>query len=192
MLIDRKGFSLVVGDGSACFLHHQHTGGTIPGFEFGFEEAIKSAGSDPTQIDGGGSEATNRHSFFYESGKYIEWSVGLIDVGIREAGNQACLDGTGFGADANGFIVEKGAFSFFGEEKFVDVRIIHHPHDHFSVFFNGDGDRVEWNAVCEVHGTIDRIDDPFVFVCLFVCARLFCQNLVIGIGRSNDGKDGFL
>ena len=64
------------------------------------------------------------------------------------------------GGDAHAPVVEEGAFAALGDEQLVVGRIVGQPGDDRAVALQRDRDRKMRNAVQEVGGAVERIDDP--------------------------------
>jgi hypothetical protein len=63
-------------------------------------------------------------------------------------------------SDPDAAVVHEGAAALFGGEQLVGRRIEHHAGNHFPVALERDGDCELRNAVQEVGGPVERIDDP--------------------------------
>ena len=64
--------------------------------------------------------------------------------------------------DADALVVEERALAAFGDEQLVVRRIVGHAGDDRAVAFERDGDGEMRDAVQEIGGAVERIDDPAV------------------------------
>ena len=64
--------------------------------------------------------------------------------------------------DAQPLVVEEGALAALGDVKFVVGRIVDQARDHGALALQADRNRESRNAVQEVRGAVERIDDPGV------------------------------
>ena len=94
--------------------------------------------------------------------------------------NSACLNCLARG-DAQALVVEKGAVTLLGHEHLVGDRIEDDGRDELAFALQRDGDGEMRNAVQEVGGAVERIDDEAVgFVGPFDDARFLDQEGVAG------------
>ena len=78
---------------------------------------------------------------------------------MRDAGDDHAVGELGPCRDPEAPIVEEGALAALGGEHFVACRIVDEPGDQFAVAFERDRDGEVRNAVQEVGGAVERIDD---------------------------------
>lgn len=91
--------------------------------------------------------------------------------------------------------VEHGLAAFCDGPGLSDHGIVDDAEDDFVADPQGDGDAEVWDAVEEIHGTIDGIDDPVAVRILVSGNAFFAIERVIGTGGEQDVGDevlGFL
>ena len=79
----------------------------------------------------------------------------------QAAGDHAFVEFAAAG-DAQALVVEEGALAAFGDVEFFVGRIVDQPRDHRAVALQPDRNRELRNAVQEIGGAVERIDDPGV------------------------------
>src|SRR6185312_2608915 len=83
--------------------------------------------------------------------------------------------------DADALLVEERALAALGKKHLVVGRIVDQPGDDDAVALERDRDRELWNAVQEVRGAIERIDDPRVrLVGALAAAAFLAEEAVAG------------
>ena len=83
--------------------------------------------------------------------------------------------------DAQALVVEEGALALLGQEQSSLAGIVDHAGDDLALALQGDGDREVRDAVQEVGGAVERIDDPGVgLVGALDLAALFAEEAVAG------------
>ncbi|CEG09415.1 hypothetical protein BN961_02841 [Afipia felis] len=79
----------------------------------------------------------------------------------QAAGDHAILEFLA-GGDAQPRVVEEGALAALGDIEFFIAGIVDHAGDDRALALQGDRDRELRNAVQEVRGAVERVDDPCV------------------------------
>ena len=88
--------------------------------------------------------------------------------------------------DAQAAVVEEGAAAALGGVELVHGRIVDHAGDDLALPLQRDRDREDRDAVQEVGGAVERIDDPAVLVVLAGDhAALLHQEAVAGTRRDS-------
>ena len=83
--------------------------------------------------------------------------------------------------DADALVVEEGAFALLGDEQFVDRRIVDQAGDDRAFALERDRDGELRNAVQEIGGAVERIDDPgMALVGAFAAAAFLAEEAVAG------------
>ena len=96
-------------------------------------------------------------------------------------------------SDPQPAVVEEGALAAFGDEKLVGDRIVDHAGDDGAGALQPDRDGELRNAVQEIRGAVERIDDPGVgAVGALVLAAFFAEEAVARAGLGEFGAKCFL
>ena len=81
---------------------------------------------------------------------------------MRDAGDDDAVGKLGPRRDPDAPVVEEGALAALGGEHLVAGRIVDEASDQLAVAFERDGDGEERDAVQEIGGAVERIDDEAV------------------------------
>ena len=152
-----------VAETASCLGEDEGCGGIVPWREEVFEIEFAAPHSEIAKLWGGGTEATDvvalQKSVADDVGAYLgellvidgeggahdavlEWAVGYVDL----------------------FAVEVCALTVFCMEQFVGARQIDHAHLHVVVVSESYADGALSDATGIVCRSVDRVDDPCVFV----------------------------
>ncbi len=95
--------------------------------------------------------------------------------------------------DADAVVVQKGAFAFFGDEQVFADRIVDQAGDDHAFALERDRNGEMRNAVQEIRGAVERIDDPAVrLVGAFALAAFLAEKAVAGPRLRQFGVKRFL
>ena len=87
----------------------------------------------------------------------------MVEDPVRKTGADQRFFQLGALADADAALVEEGATALAGGKQFVALGIEHHGLSKLPVMGERDRNRVLREAVNEVGGAVQRVDDPLVF-----------------------------
>ena len=111
-----------------------------------------------------------------------------------EAGGDERVFEVGAFGDAQASVVQVGTTALGGGEEVIAGGVVHHGL--FNLAFDGqrNAHAVHGQAVDEVHGAVQGVDDPHVFRILgpMLFARLFGPDAVAGVGCQQGFDDGLL
>lgn len=77
------------------------------------------------------------------------------------------------------FFFEESAFSFLSPECFAQGGDFYNPNNWFSRFDDSNRNCENWDAVGKVCGSVNWVDDPFVFAFAFCGSGFFADDFVI-------------
>lgn len=110
-------------------------------------------------------------------------------VGFGETDGEGGFGQVGPGGDAEGFSVEEGSGTEVSGEEFVAHGIVDDTDLGGAVLATGDGDAEMGDAVAEVDGAVDGVDDPFGADASGAVATFFPEDVVVGMGGEEPGLD---
>jgi preprotein translocase subunit SecF len=163
---DVAGFEVILtaveaADDAARLANDQAARCKVPGRQACFPEAVESAGGDVTKIESGGAGAPYAGRVLKYLAEHREVGLHLV-VGMaeREAGaDQRALEIV-LPADTDATAVKLGAGSTRRREEFLVNRVVNHAVLHAATDLHADGYREYREAVQEVRGAVERVDDP--------------------------------
>src|ERR1700675_3589208 len=147
-------------DHAACFADHDLAGCHVPGLQIAFPVAVEAAGGDEGHVEGGGAEAAEACNLVLEGGHLLarQFMIAAADMG-QTAGDHAFVELAASG-DAQPLIIEERALAALGDVELVIGGIVDHTGDDGALALQADRDRELRDAVQEVGGTVQGIDDP--------------------------------
>ena len=183
-----------VADEPPSFGDEQRAGRHIPGAQARFKEAVVIAGGHIAQVEGGRARPAQAGAVLHHGLEHLKVALEVVALAEREArADQRILQASSLG-HAKALVVEEGTAPFGCVEQVVARRVVDHGLLYLAPEREGDGDRVHRQAVDEVRGPIQRVDDPEVVAVLGAvrAARLLGQDAVAGVGGEQDLDDGLL
>src|SRR5450432_3794590 len=161
-LVRPVSFAGKIRDLSACFFNDQKPRRTIPGLQLVFIKSVEPPGRYPAEIHGRRPQPAHGDATPDQSGEYFQRAIGMIEISIRETRHQTGTADFRFGAYLYLLVVERGAISCLREIEFIDKRIINGAQDHLAILLQADRYATDRDAMCKIHRTIDRVDDPLI------------------------------
>ena len=165
--------------------------GDVPLREAGLPETVVAARGDPGEVERGGARTANAGGGLRHAHEALH--VVLEVVALAEGEARADEGAAHFGVfrDADAAVVEEGAFTLDGGEEFVLGDVVDDRDHGFAAAAKRDRDGVLRNAVNEVGGAVDRIDDPHPFA-LGVAheTAFFREDRVARIGARENVENG--
>ena len=143
------------------------------GLSAGFEEAVITSGRCPCQVQRGSAGAAQARALLHDVLEDAQVGVHVLHIGIGEAGGDQAVGHFFAFADADALVVEVGAATAGGGEQVVFGRVVDNCLSQHAIMLQADGNGILRNAMQEIGGAIQRIDDPDVFR-LALGAALFC------------------
>ena len=174
-LIRRIRTAREVRDPSSRLLNDQEPRRAVPRIQLMLIEPVESAGRHPAKIHRRGSQAPDRHPRTDQPGEYLQRTIRLVQVGIRETRDQAGFQHRMLIADCNFLIVQGGAISPLRKIEFIDERIVHRPHDHLPLLLDPDRNTADRETMGKIDRSVDRVDDPLKAGIHDDLARFFAQ-----------------
>ena len=149
-----------VADKTAGLAHQKNPGGHVPGRQIALPEGVEAAGGDPGEIERGGAETAQAGEMILRGGDFVPPEREVAAAVMRQPAGD---DGVGEPlprGDADAPVVEEGALAAFGDEQVVVRRIVGQRRDDGAVALERDRDGEVRNAVQEIGGAVERVDDP--------------------------------
>src|SRR5690606_27084280 len=188
-------FTFEVGYEPARFQYQQTARSDIPWLEPDAAIAVETPGRHIGQIEHRRAEPAHSGALSQHGGK---GRLG-VDYGLAQMRRQQGLVIAGLAADPDTPVVQERTAAAAGGEQLVAGRVVDHGLRDLAALLQGDGNRIQRQAMNEVGGAVDWIDDPLEFGCFTagalgprLTARFFAQQGVGGIGRAQHIDDGFL
>src|SRR5882757_678579 len=149
-------------DGAAGFAHDDLSGRHIPRRQVALPIAVEAARRDESHIERGRAEPAQAGHLVLDFGHLLARQVVVAAPDMRQsAGDHAVAEVTPAG-DAQALIVEEGALAALGDVEVVIGRIIDQAGNHGALALQADRNRELRDAVQEIRGAVERIDDPGV------------------------------
>ncbi len=181
MAVGKNGVAAVeIADKTAGLADQQHAGRQVPGRQITLPECVKAAGGDPGQIERRGAEAAQARIVLLRGGDFITAEHQIAAAIMRQpAGDDRVGEALPSG-DADPPVVEESALAALGDEQVVVGGVVGQRRDNRGIAFKRDGDRKVGDAVQEVGGAVERIDDPaMTFVGTGARAAFLAEEAVI-------------
>ena len=193
--MQKVGFTGEVADQPAGFGHQQRTGSDVPGLEVAFKKTIAVAGCDVSQVECGSAGAAHARALAHHFAEHVQISLELVAGAVGEAGGDQAVGEPDALGNAQAPVVEISTASARGSKQVIAGRVIDNRLLDATLDRQRNADAVNREAVNEVGGAVQRVDDPHevgVFGAV-LAARLFGQNAVARVGgqqRFDDGSFG--
>ena len=162
-----------VGDKAAGLAHQDDARRHIPGLKVALPVAVEPAGGDPGEVERGGAELRRRPATFGCIARELSRGSARRSPRPRCGRPQAINASPRLrrAATRMRLVVEERALAFLGDEQLVGDRIVDEAGDDDAFALERDRDGEMRNAVQEVGGAVERIDDPAYVSCrcLRVC-----------------------
>src|SRR6187455_3174815 len=177
----------------AGFAQHHNPGGKIPGMQVPLPEAVEPARSSPSEVKRGSAKPPDSRGGSHDGAQFLEEQIMRGLSAVRNAGAdhrgrelRACCD-------PDAAIVEKGAFALFGGKGFLIGRIEDESRNQLAFALERDRDGEDWNAMEEIGGAVEWIDDPaMAAVAAFDIAALLHQEAVAWTRAGKFGEENLL
>src|SRR5712691_11248378 len=151
-----------IGGKTARFAHEKKTGGEIPGRQAALPKAVEAARGNPRQIERGRAGAADPGDGALHGRKLRAKALQISPPAMRDA---AAYDAIGEFAPcrhAKTAIVEIGALPALADISLVGDGIVDDTRHRHAFPQQRDRDREQRNAVEEIGGAVERIDDPYM------------------------------
>ena len=167
---------------------HQRAGGHVPGVQAGLEEAVVPAGGHVAQVQRGGAGAAQAGAVLHHRLEHLHVAVEVVATAEREAGADQRFGQPRAARDPQPPVVQVGAAAARGVEQVIARGVVDDRLLHLAAEGQRDRHAVHREAVQEVRGAIERVDDPHVVAVLgaVLATRFLGQDAVARVG----GEDG--
>ena len=149
-----------IGDEAAGLAHQEEAGGDVPRREVALPIGVEAAGRDPGEIERRRAEAAQARDLRLHRGNLLAEQREVAAAEMRQPAGDDRVGEPLPRRDPQAPVVEEGALAALGGEQLVVDRIVDQAGDDRAVALERDRDREMRNAVQEVGGAVERIDDP--------------------------------
>ena len=156
--------AVAIGDKAAGLAHDKQARRDIPRRQIALPVAIEPAGGDPGEIERGGAVAAQAGEILLRDENFGPRARQVAAAVMRQAAGHHRVGEPRPRRDANPPVVEEGALAALGDEQIVVGRIVDEAGDDGAVALERDRHGEMRNAVQEIGGAVERIDDPAVRV----------------------------
>jgi hypothetical protein len=156
-------------------------------------ETVEPPGSDPGQIERRRAVAADAGEARLDDLQLVA-ELDMVAAGdVGDAATDDAVLGLGAGGDAQAAVVEEGARAALGDVELVVGGVVDDARHRHAVALEADGDGELGNAVEEVGGAVEGVDDPGVGgVGALDLAALLTDETVAGAGLHELGHDDLL
>src|SRR6266481_6107967 len=134
----------------------------VPRLQVAFPIAVEAAGGDESHVERGRAEPAQAR---YSRLNFAQLGARQFEVAasdMRQAARDHAFAKVAPAGDPQPLIVEEGALATLGDIEVVIGRIVDQAGDHGALALQADRNREVRDAVQEVRGAVERIDDPGV------------------------------
>src|SRR6185312_1124343 len=165
----------------AGLAHQDLAGRHVPGREVALPKTVKPAGGDEGYVERGRAEAAEAGDLVLQRGHLLERELMVAAADMRQpAGDHAFIQLAAAG-DAQALVVEEGALAALGDIELVIGGIVDHAGDDRAFARQPDRDRELRDAVQEIGGAVQGIDDPaMALVGAFALSAFLAEEAVAG------------
>ena len=152
--------AVAIADETAGLAQQNEACRDVPGLDVALPIAIETAGRDPGEVERGGAEAAQPRDLLLHGAGF---PLPKREIAAAMMGKSAGDHGLGkaFSAgNADALLVHERAFALLGDEHLFVGRIVDQAGDHRAFAFERDRNRELRNAVQEIGGAVERVDDP--------------------------------
>ena len=138
-----------------------------------------TARGDERHVERGGAEPAQARHLVLDGGHFQSRQIMVAAADMRQpAGDHAFVELAAAG-DAQPRVVEESALAALGDIEIVIGRIVDQAGDHDALALQPDRDREVRNAVQEVGGAVERVDDPGVALVVALAGAAFLADKAI-------------
>src|SRR5581483_1782285 len=161
--------------------HQDQAGGDVPGRQVALPIAVEASGRDPGEIERGGAEAAQSRHLVLQHGDLLARQRKVAAAVMWQAADDDRIDEPGAAGHAQAAVVEEGALAALGGEQLVIGGIVDEAGDDRVLALERDRDAEMRDAVQEIGGAVERVDDQAMrLVGAFVAAAFLAEKAVAG------------
>ena len=170
-----------------------HAGRDIPGREVALPVAVEPAGRDEGEVERRRAEPAQPRDLVLDGAEFAQAQLQIAAAEMRQAAGDHRIGEALARRDAQPLVVEERALAALGDEKLVGDRIVDHARDDRALALQPDRDGELRDAVQEIGGAVERIDDPGVGrVGAVVAAAFLAEEAVAGPRLGQFGAERLL
>ena len=170
----------IVGDEAAGFADQERTRRQIPRRKIALPIGIEPAGGDPGKIERRRAIAAQSGEMLLCRGDLVPGQTQIAAAQMRQAAGDDGIGKALARRDPDALVVEERALAALGDEELVVRRIIDDAGNDRARALKPDRHREMRNAVQEIGGAIERVDDPAVgLVAALMRAAFLTEKAVI-------------
>ncbi len=161
----------------------------VPGFEDLFPEAVRAPRGHVAQVERGRAVAADRSGDAHHA---VEGAQPLLEALVQvvgKAGDQQAVDQAPRARDAQRPAVQVRPLAALGGEELVAQRIEDRPRDDLAVHRERHRGAEEGVAVGEVHGAVERVDEPHMARAGAAEVRLLGDDVVLRVTLADRLED---
>ncbi len=148
------------GDEAAGFAHHDLAGRDVPGLQIALPVAVEAADGDEGHVERGGAEATEARDLVLQFADLAARLLVVAAADMRQAAGDHAFVELAPSGHAEPLVVEERALAALGDVELLIGGVVDHAGDDSAFARQADRDRELRNAVQEIGGAVERIDDP--------------------------------
>src|SRR4051794_7620048 len=180
-------------DNAAGFAHDDLTRRHVPGLQIALPVAVEASGGDESHIQRGGAEAAQARDLVLDCSHLQPRELMIAAADMRQAAGDDAFVQLAAAGDAQPLVVEEGALAALGDVELFVGRIVDHAGNDGALTLQRDRDRELRDAVQEIGGAVERIDDPGVaLVGAGAVAAFLTEETVTRPGLVKVGVEHFL
>ena len=134
----------------------------VPRLQIALPIAVEAAGGDKGHVERGRAEPAKPGDPVLDFGHFPARQIVIAASDMRQAAGDHAFIELAAAGDAQPLLVEEGALAALGDVELVIGGIVDHARDDRAFALQADRDRELRNAVQEIRGAVERIDDPGV------------------------------
>src|SRR5262245_1211039 len=170
-----------IGDEAAGLAHQGDAGRHVPGREAALPIGIETAGRDPGEVERCGAEPAQTGDPLLHRVVLVAVEHDIAAARMRQGTGDHCVGEPLASRHPQPLVVEERALAALGGKKLVADRIVDDAGNDRALALECDRDREMRNAVQEVQGAVERIDDPAMgLVAAFARAAFLAEKAVAG------------
>src|SRR5690606_23939238 len=182
-----------VGDEPSGFADHQHARTHVPGRQRVLPETVEAAGRHVGEVERGGAEPANAGNLSHHVLEVDQGPAMVASVEMRNSGADHRVGEPAAGGHSHAPVVQERPAAALGRVEFVHRRIEDHAGNQLPLPLERNGDGEYRNAVQEIRGAVERINQPAVlWVVAFNDAALLHQEGIAGPGARQLVEDDLL
>ncbi len=153
----------------------------------------EAAGGDEGHVERGGAKPSKPRDLVLDFGHFQPRQIMVAAADMRQATADHAFIELAAAGDAQPLVVEKRALAALGDVEFFIRGVVDHAGDDGAFALQADRDRKLRNAVQEIRGAVERIDDPGVaLVVAFADAAFLADKAVARPGLGEVGVQHLL